>query len=180
MVQAVTTDDIHIALLRGVNVGGHGKLPMAGLRAILTRLGARDVATYIQSGNAVFRGAVSGADITAAVAAEMGFRRDCLVLSDHQLGRVIANNPFDAAKATPKALHFCFLGASSNADQASLDAVKAPEESCLLTDSVLYLNSPGGISASKLAGKLDRLLGVPVTVRNWNTVSKLAEMARLI
>ncbi len=168
---------MNIALLRGINVGGHGKLPMADLRRILADLGAKCVATYIQSGNAVFDGDVTGKSISAAIETEKGFYRDCIVITSHDLARAIAENPFPEAQTEPKSLHFGFLaGPPSPGD---LDAAKAPKERWHLTERVFYLHTPGGLLHGKLAKGLDRRLGCPVTMRNWSTVSKLADMAGL-
>jgi uncharacterized protein (DUF1697 family) len=102
-------DDIRIALLRGINVGGHGRLPMAKLRDILVACGARDPQTYIQSGNAVFRGAVEAEELAQAIERAKGFRPRAMVLTRQELSATIAGNPFSEATAAPKTLHVYFL-----------------------------------------------------------------------
>lgn len=86
--------NVTIALLRGINVGGHGTLAMADLRDILERLGATDVATYIQSGNVVFRGDITGAAISDAVKTAKGFRPKCMTPGKDSLAQIVADNPF--------------------------------------------------------------------------------------
>jgi uncharacterized protein (DUF1697 family) len=171
-----------IALFRGINVGGHHKLPMKDLKALMAGLGFADVRTYIQSGNAVFESdetepAVLGERIADAVERSQGFRTWVLVLSREAFMAAVAANPFPDAEAAPKTLHLSFLAAPATVDPAALDAVKADDEEWVLTDRVLYFHAPRGIGRSKLAAKMDRLLGVEMTTRNWRTVVEVAEMA---
>ena len=166
-----------IALLRGVNVGGRNSLPMAGLRGLLADLGAEDVSTYIQSGNAVFRGGPDADSISHAVEARFGFRPRCVVLAASDLAQAIAENPFPEAEATPKALHLFFLAGPATVDPAALDTAKSAAERWRLRGRVFYLHSPLGLARSKLAEGIDRRLGTAATGRNWNTVLRLAEMA---
>lgn len=166
---------LRIALLRGINVGGRGRLPVTELRAILESLGASDVATYIQSGNAVFRGDITGNAISDAIEVAKGFRRPCFVIPADTLDQIIADNPFPEVQ-DPKHLHAVFLGAPAEA--ASIKAAKGASDRYHLAPEVLYLHTPNGLSKSKLAAGLDRTLGVPHTARNWKTVLTLAGMAR--
>ncbi len=173
-----------IALFRGINVGGRNILPMKELVRDLQSLGLEDVKTYIQSGNAVFRAAredaaALGAEISATIEGRHGFRPHVLLLSADQLADAIASNPFPEAEAEPKTLHVSFLASLPPApDLDALAAVKAPSERFHLTDRVFYLHAPDGIGRSKLAAKAERLLGVPITARNWRTVDKLREIAQ--
>ena len=84
-----------VLLLRGINVGGTGKLPMADLRAILARLGARDVQTYIQSGNVVFSGDVEENALGDAIETDFAFRPRIMIFPADHLHRVARDNPFD-------------------------------------------------------------------------------------
>jgi uncharacterized protein (DUF1697 family) len=89
----------------------------------------------------------------------------------------MASNPFPQAEERPSALHLFFLSEpSSNPDFELLNTLKAGSESFVLTEDVFYLHAPDGIGRSKLAARVERLLGVDVTARNWRTVSKVAEM----
>ena len=165
---------IQIALMRGVNVGGHGKLPMAEWRSVLEGMGASDVETYIQSGNAVYNGALTGEAISDAVEAAKGFRRPCLVISAGALARTIAGNPFPEVD-DPKTLHAVFL--SAPADPAPIEAAAGGSDRFHLSPEALYLHTPEGFSKSDLAKALDRAIRVPHTARNWKTVLTLAAMA---
>ena len=171
---------VQIALLRGINVGGNRVLPMAELKAVLEGLGAVDVRTYIQSGNAAYRGELDQDDISGAIFVAKGFRPDVVVIPLESYGPILAGNPFPEAADDPKALHVFFLAEPSVADVAQLAALKGPDERFLLTERALYLHTPDYLSGSKIADKLERLLGVAATGRNWRSVQKILEMARAI
>ena len=173
-----------ILLLRGINVGGRGKLPMKSLGALLEDLGCTDVRTYIQSGNVVLESTERSAKklqdaVASAVAAGHGFEPQVLALKPADFEKVRAANPFPdcAAEADGKALHAMFLGAIPKPGAlAGLDEWKHPSEKWKHVGKALYLYSPDGFHKSKLAAKADRSLDVPVTTRNWRTVSKIAAM----
>ena len=171
-----------IALLRGINVGGNNKLPMKELTALLKGMGLRDVQTYIQSGNAVFRcdaknRAALAAKISAAIKARHGFAPHVLLLDAAELHEAMARNPYPEAEAEPKSLHLFFLDeAPQHPDLKSLEAIKTDSEHYKLAGKVFYLHTPEGFGTSKLAARAEKLLGVAASARNWNTVCKLAEM----
>ncbi len=173
----------YIALLRGINVGGHSKLPMRELTAALTGLGLRDVQSYIQSGNVVFRSeqedpAALSRQMSAAIEQSHGFAPGVIVLPQEALRAAIAANPFPEAEADHKSLHFFFLDEGPLAqDMAGLEALRAANERCALIGRVFYLHAPDGIGRSKLAERAGKGWGVAVTARNWRTVSTLMEMA---
>lgn len=177
----------YAALLRGINVGGSKKVPMAELRTLLTGLGHTGVATYLQSGNAVFS-ADSGdedtlaADITQAVEKHFGFTVDVLVRDHTYLKAIRDDCPFPAADLEPRQLHVTYFSTPVDGDRfASIDQrVFLPEE-FRLGDRALYLYAPDGLGRSKLAEALSRprpLKGLVATSRNWNTVVKLEELTR--
>lgn len=169
---------IEVLLLRGINVGGHNKLRMGELKEILAALGARDIITYIQSGNAVYRGTLAPTAISSEIEARQNFRPRAIILSKERLMSAIAANPFPEAVAVPKSLHFYFLDGEPELEPEKLDSAKSADESWQMSEGVFYLHSPGGLAQSRLAEGLDRRIGVAATGRNWNTVAKLAEMVR--
>jgi uncharacterized protein (DUF1697 family) len=171
---------VEIALFRGINVGGHGKLPMSELRVILKQLGARLPRTYIQSGNAAYVGQLDPEAIANAVEAARGFRRPVWVLTLDELTRVIAENPFAEAVDDPKSLHVFLLQDASTARQSDLDAEAAPEERCVLSGQVIYLHTPKYLSGSRLATRVDRIVGVPTTARNWRSILAIRDMAETL
>ena len=175
----------YIVLLRGINVGGHGKLPMAQLRTVLAELGATGVQTYIQSGNVVMQHAETSvskleARIAKAVEQAADFEPKILVRKRADFRKEVAANPFPKAEGEMdgKALHCFFLAKKPKAlDKAEWDASKNRTENYALVGRVLYLHTPGGLTPSKLAPKVERRLGVAATARNWRTVQKLLEMS---
>ena len=175
-----------VLLLRGINVGGNNRLPMRALAGLLEGMGLRAVRTYIQSGNVVFGRedeppidpAALAAAITAAIHEAHGFAPRSVVIAASALRAAIAANPFPEADAEPATLHLFFLDAPPAAPNlAGMEAIRGPRERFVIGGSVLYLHTPDGLGLSKLAERAERLIGVPATARNWNTVRKLAELA---
>lgn len=173
-----------VALLRGINVGGHNKLPMAELRSLLERLGATHVQTYIQSGNAAFRhdtgtAAELAAAVTDAIDTARGFRPLVVVLSLDAYDAALSANPFPEAEDDPKSVHLYFLTQTPEApDLARLEQVAADDERFALDDTVLYLHAPRGIGRSKLATQVEPALGVPATARNWRSAIRIRALVR--
>ena len=173
----------YIALLRGINVGGHNKLPMGELTEILEGLGLQDVETYIQSGNVVFqKDDVNPSELSerikSAINERRGFAPQVLVLSAEELEGAVEANPFPEAVDEPKRLHFYFLAdAPENPDLETLENVKVESERFALEGRVFYLHAPDGIGRSKLAARVEKALGVAATARNWRSVRKIKEMA---
>jgi uncharacterized protein (DUF1697 family) len=169
----------YIALFRGINVGGNNILPMKELRAVLEKLGATQVKTYIQSGNALFEHQVDNTTelssiIQAAIKESHGFEPRVLLLDLVEMEQAMAANPFPEAEAEPKTLHLYFLTAApQNPDLEKIDGLKKDNEQFKLIDNVFYLYAPDGIGRSKLAERAEKALGVAATARNWRTVSKI-------
>lgn len=182
--QQVEKMNTYIALLRGINVGGKCTLPMKELVAILEGLGAAKVRTYIQSGNAVFdMGKIEPARFSRKLSAEIrqrhGFEPKVHILPVDALERAIAGNPFPEAVTDPSSLHVGFLAsAPTSPDLEALSGLRKGNERFQLTESVFYLHAPEGVGRSKLAARAEKLLGVSMTDRNWNTVINLRELAR--
>jgi uncharacterized protein (DUF1697 family) len=174
----------YIVLLRGVNVGGHNKVPMAGFREVLESLHHADVATYIQSGNAVFtsrRGSAAklATEIEAALTAQFAVDVRALVLNRTKLAQIRDQNPMLKLDNDPTHHVVAFL--SGKPKSAAIKAVNAdpaaPEQFEILGD-VIYLHYPNGQGRSTLDFvKTFRGLGVWSTARNWRTVNKLIELA---
>ncbi|MER7762329.1 DUF1697 domain-containing protein [Streptomyces sp. NPDC097619] len=174
----------YAALLRGINVGGNKKVPMAELRTVLEGLGHQDVRTYLQSGNAVFRSTATDPEALAralerAIEAHFGFPVPCLVLDADRLAAVAADCPYPAAELEGRQLHAVFLAEQPDDRLTSVDAAAFAPESYAVGDRVLYLYVPDGLGRSKLAEALSRpalVKGNTATTRNWNTVVKLVEL----
>jgi uncharacterized protein (DUF1697 family) len=174
--------DIYAALLRGINVGGHNKLPMLTLIKILEGLGAQSVKTYIQSGNVVFQcKEVDTIEFANAISLEIekkcGFAPKVLLLTADDLDNAIDENPFPVPEGDASALHLGFLAAEpENVNIEKLTSLKTESEHYCLTPKVFYLYAPDGVGKSRLAAAAEKIIGVDVTDRNWNTVCKLREM----
>lgn len=179
----------YIVLLRAVNVGGTGKLPMSDFRALLEKLKCKRVETYIQSGNAVFEAACSAeriaADIAVALEKHLGAPFGVVVRTADQLKRILDRNPYTAESAANGALvHAAFLAGRAGKDaEAALAAIAARyptrRDRYTLDGDTIYFHFPDGAGETKFSGKtLDKAIGVSGTGRNWNTVLKLYEMAR--
>jgi uncharacterized protein (DUF1697 family) len=179
-----TTTEVHVALLRGINVGGKNRLPMAALVAAFTAAGCQDVRTYIQSGNVVFRarrGVVKGlaSQVESAISRSFGFRAPVVLRAADELLEVREGNPFLAEGEPPQALHVAFLAdLPSPARVAALDPQRSPPDRFQVRGREVYLCCPQGMARTKLTTSwLDAALGTTATVRNWNTVCALSDWA---
>ncbi|MGL4311696.1 MAG: DUF1697 domain-containing protein [Paracoccaceae bacterium] len=176
-------DNLHILLLRGVNVAGANRLPMAEFRTMLESMGGTSVRTYIQSGNAVLRSALAGPALAEAVASgiekDFGFRPALVhVLDRATLDRVIAGNPFSADDLPLDRLHIFFLARPApETDLSALRGLAAPDEDFCLTGAAFYLKTPSGIGRSGLAEKLPRYLKAAMTSRNLRSVLAIRDLA---
>jgi uncharacterized protein (DUF1697 family) len=174
---------IMIALLRGINLAGHHRIKMEELRALCQSLKLRDPQTYVQSGNVVFRTDEKdpirlAKRIEDAIEKKFGFHADVVLRTTAEL-KAIARSPFATRKdLEPAKLHVTFLAcdlAKEKCDQ--ILRIKAGPEELKLGKRELYIYYPDGMGKSKLTPALDRVLEKTGTFRNWNTVTKLFEMA---
>ena len=173
-----------ISMLRGVNVGGHNKIKMDALRELCESLGLRGVQTYVQSGNVVFRTdtkdlAALAKRIEDAIERKFGFRPGVTLRTSSDLRDTIARNPFakrreiDASK-----LIVTFLAAEPNREtRDEILEIKTGPEEVRIGGREIYIYFPDGMGQSKLWPVIDKALKKSGTGRNWNTVTKLLEMA---
>ena len=173
-----------IALLRGINLAGHHKVKMEDLRKLCESLKLRNAQTYVQSGNLVFRTDEKDTVRLAkrmedAIERKFGFRAGVVLRTTAELRDLIARSPFGKRKGLePSKLNVTFLAcdlAKDTCDQ--ILQIKAEVEEIKLGRRELYVYFPDGMGRSKLTAVLDRTLKKAGTVRNWNTVTKLREMA---
>jgi uncharacterized protein (DUF1697 family) len=179
--------NIYVALLRAINVGGTGKLPMKEFKTACEAAGLIQVSTYIASGNVVFASERSAGAVKALIA---GLLRDrfgltknhALIRTPQQLAKVIARNPFaDTAGARPNLLLVNFLDGLPKSGAAKVLAAYDGPERLHLSGDHLYIDYAEGVAKSKLtAAFLEKALQVPTTARNWNTTNKLLDMARTL
>lgn len=166
-----------VVLLRGVNVGGHHRLPMADLRSLLEGIGCTDVATYLQSGNAVVSSPLSPSALTARVEKELREELDLpvavLTRTAAELDAVVAGNPLDA---DPTLLHVVFL--SGRLDPGFLDPEALLPDRVEVGDRVLYVRYASGSQSSPFAKLLSsKRFPLVASARNWRTVLALQQLA---
>ncbi len=184
----------HVALLRGINVGGRNKVPMAELREVVTSLGHTGVATYIQSGNVLFSTASTSTStaelataLESAIAGRFGIGASVVVVSRDELAQVLADNPYPG-EPNPKLVHVVFLSDIPPPDL--LDRITAAQSAATAKGShdtltaigrALFLHTPDGFGNSELAQSLFRIISGPAkqkqggqaaTATNWATPTK--------
>jgi len=175
---------VYLILFRGV--GGKTKLPVQALRKKLTAAGFENVATYINSGNAIVRSPLNRKQVIATIAElcrkHFGFDKAIFAPTLAEWDELIAHNPFaNAAANVPTTVHAALLENAprlENVERVRACAVKGEEIE--IVGSVAYLHTPHGFGTSKLAAKFDAWIGVTNTARNWNTVRKLAELGHAL
>jgi uncharacterized protein (DUF1697 family) len=186
----------HVALLRGINVGGRNKVPMADLREVVTSLGHTEVSTYIQSGNVLFSTADTdnaklAAALESAIEDRFGIWSSVVVLSRDELARVLAANPYPD-EPNPRMVHVVFLSAEPPGElltriSAAEGAVaaKGSRDSVQAAGQVLFLHTPDGFGTSELAQTVFKIItppakgkkhGLAATARNLATATKLLSL----
>lgn len=157
---------------------------MADLRTLFAGLGAKDVATYLQSGNVVFKSSVASSHklveaIEKQIAADLKLDVRVLLRTRPQLAKTLAANPFAKRRAETSKLHVTFLADKpTRARLRDLDAKDGGADEFHIVGREIYLHCPGGYGRTKLNNAFfEKRLGVAATTRNWKTVTKLAELA---
>ena len=175
----------HVALLRGINVGGKHKLPMENLRAMFTLAGCEAVETYIQSGNVVFKAGAALATriptlIASGIEERFGYRVPVLVRTLDELRDVVRANPFLDTVDDTKSLHVAFLRETPESDKvAQLDPDRSPPDAFRVRGREIFLRCPNGLARTRLTNDyFDSKLATTSTVRNWRTVLMLLSMAQ--
>jgi uncharacterized protein (DUF1697 family) len=174
----------YVALLRGVNLGPHNRISMDVLRSLIIDAGWADPQTYIQSGNVIFTAALSAAAVEARlekmINVEFGLTIPVIVRSAADWSGCVAANPFPRqTKARPQYVLLAVSKSAPKSDaEAALQERAARNEKVRRIGDTLYIYFGGGVGRSKLTpAVLDRLVGSPVTARNWLTVLKLKELS---
>jgi uncharacterized protein (DUF1697 family) len=177
--------NVVISMLRGVNVGGHHKIRMDALKALYESLGLRDVQTYVQSGNVIFstkerdieRLAI---EIENSIERSFGFRPPVILRTVAELREVIRKNPFAARQGIePAKLHVIFLARDPGQEaRDKMLTIKVEPEELHMEAREYYIYFPAGMGQSKLpTAAIAKTLKVPETGRNWNSVTKMLEIA---
>ena len=175
---------VHIALLRGINVGGKNKLPMKDLAAMFREAGCDDVRTYIQSGNVVFRAEPALARdipslISASILNRFGYRVPVVTRTARDLQEIVRVNPFARSGFEANTLLIFFLADVPDRTRVeSLDPDRSPGDEFAVVGREVFVNYPNGVARSKLTNAyFDSSLSTTSTGRNWRTVNKLLELA---
>jgi uncharacterized protein (DUF1697 family) len=169
-----------IILFRGV--GGATQLPTKPLREVLTEAGFGNARTYINSGNAVLTSGKKAEEVEREIAVltkkHFDFSKEIFVVASKDFDRIVERNPFREESSEPTKLHLFIL--KTEPEKAAVAALKGKvtdTENLHIDGKALYFHTPKGFSNSKLGPKIDRILGVSITGRNWNSVLKLQAMA---
>ena len=186
----------HVALLRGINVGGRNKVPMADLREVVTSLGHTGVSTYIQSGNVLFStaeedNATLAAALESAIEDRFGIWSSVVVLTRDELAQVLAANPYPD-EPNPRMVHVVFLNAEPPGDllgrisaAESAVAAKGSRDTVQAASQVLFLHTPDGFGTSELAQTVFKIItppakgkkhGLAATARNLATATTLLSL----
>lgn len=177
--------ETYISILRGINVSGQKKILMADLKTLYEDLQFRNVKTYIQSGNVVFKSEKKVDDedtakrIEKAIQKKYGFQVPVIIRSYRELEKVIASNPFLREKdIDPKKLHVTFLSEIPSKERLNeLNSVGFSPDEFTIQGKEIYLHIPVSYGETKLSNSFfEKKLKVTATTRNWNTVNKLAEI----
>jgi uncharacterized protein (DUF1697 family) len=179
----------HVALLRGINVGGRNKVPMADLREVVTSLGHTGVTTYIQTGNVFFTAASAttgesattggsasarelASSLESAITEAFGIWSSVVVLSRDELAKVLGDNPY-CDEANPKLVHVVFLSAALPRDlldriaaAQSTAAAKGSRDTATAVGHALFLHTPDGFGTSELAQAVFRIISPPAKQKN--------------
>lgn len=164
-----------VAFLRGINVGGHRKVPMADLRAVCP---GTQVESYIASGNLIFAATGTAEEhsdvLMDRIKATFGFEVPVLVLAEKDIRAVLTDCPFP--RDAGKLVHAFLCYDTPEVDQTGVAALKTATEEVAVIGKTVWLHAPDGMGRSKLAAKLERLIGVGATARNLNTIIKMVDL----
>ncbi len=178
----------YIALLRGINVSGHHKIKMTELKQLFLDLGYKEISTYIQSGNIIFKSNIKEPiliedTIISAISKHFGHAIKVLILTKNELITVFNSNPFleknpsmDISK-----LHVTLL--NKKPDLAGIPPIEELKETgddeFQIIENTIYLHCPNGYGNTKLNNNLfEKKLQVTATTRNWKTIGKLVELSK--
>jgi uncharacterized protein (DUF1697 family) len=170
-----------VALLRGINVGGHRRVPMADLREIAESIGLENPRTYVASGNLVFDAKRSAqgraAALEKAIEQRFGFPVDVIVRTDAEWQTYLKSNPFRAVAEKEPRWVWMFLSKRTPREGAEAELRRAaPALKVQQVGDAIWIDWEEGLSMRILSIKWDRIIGSPCTSRNWRTVQTIGRM----
>ncbi len=171
----------YIALLRGINVGGHKKILMADLRALLETSGLNEVSTYIQSGNVIFKSEASAKEcsenISEAILEKYGWEVPILIKTPSEIKSILENCPFPQVEKEKSYFMLLQMPPLAKNIKSTL-SFQFPNEKFSITPQCVYLFSSVGLGKSKMSNNFfERKLKVNTTTRNFKTMVKLIELS---
>lgn len=174
-----------ISMLRGVNLGPHRRIKNEELRALYSSLKLREPQTHVQSGNVIFKTDESDLPaltkrIETGIERKFGFRSDVILRTSSDLRSVVSRNPFAGRRDVhPSRLLVTFLAGDPGEDARNqIRTMKADPEEVWIDGRELFIYFPNGMARPKLSiAQIERTLKIPGTGRNWNSVTKLLELA---
>ena len=178
--------ETYISILRGINVSGHKKIEMAGLKALYEALNFKDVVTYIQSGNVIFKAGDKAANIQLsekigkAIFEEFNFEVPVIIRTRFEIEKIISANPFlQQSDIHVEKLHITFLSEVPEEERSKkIVSLNYPPDKFIIQNKEVYLYVPGSYGNTRLSNNFfESKLKVSATTRNWKTVNKLLELA---
>ena len=174
-----------VSMLRGVNLGPHNRVKMEALRALYESLKLREPQSYVQSGNVIFK--TDERDlikltkrIEGAIEKKFGFQSDVVLRSTAELRDAIARNPFAKRRGIePSKLLVTFLAGDPGEEaRVKVRAIQCTPDEVFIDGQEVYIYFPNGVARPKLSWPtIPKILKVPGTARNWNSVTKMLEIA---
>ncbi|OGU11601.1 MAG: hypothetical protein A2X61_16605 [Ignavibacteria bacterium GWB2_35_12] len=177
--------ETYISILRGINVSGQKKIQMADLKALYEELKFKNIITYIQSGNVIFKAEkkLSCTELSKKIEKKIfdkyNFEVPVIIRTVAEMKKVITTNPFLRKKGIDtERLYVTFLAeAAMKADLEKIEKLEFNPEKFIIIGKEVYLHCPNGYGRTKLNNNFfENKLNVTATTRNWNTVNRLVEM----
>lgn len=173
----------YIALLRGINVGGHKKVPMADLRKLLVKVGLKNIQTYIQSGNVIFQSAEDDSrkleeKIYKVIQSHFGFEVPILIKTSEELQQIFDASPFAEKKKVNS--YFTLLFAVPEKDAIEeVSKISYPNEEFIIINNCIYFYCSTGYGKAKYSNNFfERKLKTTATARNYKTMVKLLSLSQ--
>jgi len=172
----------YIVLLRGINVGGNNKLPMAELRTLLSTNGYENVVTYIQSGNIILNSTMTvektNEHVKLLIKQQFDYTIPVVTLTSEEIKKCFIENPYLKIEDNTKNLHVTFLkNIPENDLVTNLEINTSNNDSYTISGKTIYLHTPDGYQKTKFSNTLfEKKLNTQATTRNWRTTTKLFEM----
>lgn len=179
-----STDQVWIAFIRGINVGGHRKVKMAELRKRMIEAQLYEAKTYIQSGNCICVSSKSAVEVKETIERLLDVHFDCnvpvFVIDRLNLRKLKDENPFSVGDPSRVLFYFALSAIPQATDFSKLSSALTNDEAFEVGSDVVYFHAPQGIGRSKAAELIPKSVPTELTARNLRTIEKMLEMAQEI